>query len=746
MPAIERVVYDKPNIIDKLLKRFGYIKENQSNVSVNSITGNYMFNQSQGISQQTSYSTLVNNYKYWVYTCIDKIATTIAAMPLNLYYYKKGGTKIKGLTIKSYLRKIKNNREREIYLKENNVEKVLVDNHPFLDLLNNPNRIMTRFALWKHIVIRLELAGYCGVYMPPNGLGIPGELWPLPLTSTGILKVVPDPKKVIKGYVYSDGTKTTRFDIDEISYLCYPNPKNPFQGQSALMAQDYPYDIDLYLMRQQYGFLKNKAQLGNVFTTDQKLNKTEVDELKDQMSEQYDGALNAGKAIMTHSGLKLDNRGLSQTTKDMMLEQTEKYAREKLFASFNLSAGKLGMIDDVNRNNLEGLDKAFIQDCIVPKTMMIEEYFEKNTLPKYDDSLTMDFDTPDITERELDIKERESDLKNGYKTINEIRAENGLDKVPWGNEPWFPISMTQPSVSEIEREGEEKVYRKKSFRVGIKLLTPDYWTTERKQKSNDEFKKNTEAYEKLFIPMLDKMFDRQRRETIKRLEKEGKIVAGYINGWSKSKIRRWTKDNNDKIQKININKTEEAAILAEESTPIFKEVLTSSGDKILDTLGIGVAFAVDDPAVEKWLGERLKEYSKDVSKTTYDKIAAILREGFNEGLPLTTIGDNISETFKNFKTYRSNMIARTESISASNRAEVEAIEQQELDKKLNKFWISEVDARDTHAQAAIDYNESNAIPINKDFIVGGDRMKHPGGGVKPEENINCRCNMGYTEK
>jgi hypothetical protein len=40
--------------------------------------------------------------------------------------------------------------------------------------------------------------------------------------------------------------------------------------------------------------------------------------------------------------------------------------------------------------------------------------------------------------RELTAKEQELKLKYGVVTINEVRGEDGLPPVPWGDAPWLP--------------------------------------------------------------------------------------------------------------------------------------------------------------------------------------------------------------------------------------------------------------------------------------------------------------------
>ena len=38
------------------------------------------------------------------------------------------------------------------------------------------------------------------------------------------------------------------------------------------------------------------------------------------------------------------------------------------------------------------------------------------------------------------------DLRYGVRTINEMREEEGLAPVPWGNEPWLPINVAPVSA------------------------------------------------------------------------------------------------------------------------------------------------------------------------------------------------------------------------------------------------------------------------------------------------------------
>ncbi len=66
--------------------------------------------------------------------------------------------------------------------------------------------------------------------------------------------------------------------------------------------------------------------------------------------------------------------------------------------------------------------------------------------------------------------------------------------------------------------------------------------------------------------------------------------------------------------------------------------------------------------------------------------------------------------------------------------------------RIRKGWISRKDARvrPAHKLADKQYKaKKNLINIDDNFTVGGESLPYPTGGTKPENNINCRCVIGF---
>jgi len=430
--------------------------------------------------EDQSYARFVDAYKSWVYTCVDKISKSVAMIPLNLYVFRQSGRKtILGSGFYQTLKSFPDSSKRRIFLKAQGIEEEQITDHPFLDLMNRPNGIMTRFMLWYETMVRLELSGSCCWLLIKDKMGIPREIWPLPLTKTASIQPEVSPDAKIQCWLYMDGNIRTVFNPEDVLFFHYPSPASPFKGMSPLLAQAYPYDLDLFLLQHQRNiFLRGADPLLHLHT-DQVLTQDQLEEMRRYIQDRFAGPNKAGETLITHSGLQASK--LSPSNREMMLNSVERFVRDRLITSFDLSPGKVGLVEDVNRANAEALNETFLNECLRPKIMLIEETIEQFLLPIYDDGLTCNFQMPDYGDREMRLRERESRLSHFLSTINEERVAEGLDPVPWGDAPWIPNNLVQFSSgmssssaqAQQQMQGElllEKIVEASDFDSLIRIL------------------------------------------------------------------------------------------------------------------------------------------------------------------------------------------------------------------------------------------------------------------------------------
>ena len=135
--------------------------------------------------------------------------------------------------------------------------------------------------------------------------------------------------------------------------------------------------------------------------------------------------------------------GISQ--RDMEFIEQMRFSRDKILGIFRVPRTVLGITDDVNRANAEATDLVFAKRCIKPRMQRMVEQLNEFFVPLFpgSENLFLDFDDPVPENTELKLKEHETALRSGYKTINEVRESENLKPVgPEGDVIYMQPGLT----------------------------------------------------------------------------------------------------------------------------------------------------------------------------------------------------------------------------------------------------------------------------------------------------------------
>jgi len=130
---------------------------------------------------------------------------------------------------------------------------------------------------------------------------------------------------------------------------------------------------------------------------------------------------------------------------------------------------------------------------------------------------------------------------------------------------------------------------------------------------------------------------------------------------------------------------------------------------------------------------------KEMSDTTVKEVNHIISAAFEEGQSIQTTAATIQASIKHMTNVRAVMIARTETIRASNIGAMAGADMTGL--KLNKEWISTFDDR-----ARTDHMAADGQKRAKEdtFYVGGEDLQYPADASGSARNtINCRCTLAF---
>lgn len=175
-----------------------------------------------------------------------------------------------------------------------------------------------------------------------------------------------------------------------------------------------------------------------------------------------------------------------------------------------------------------------------------------------------------------------------------------------------------------------------------------------------------------------------------------------------------------------------------EGMPIYAQpVLTALGKAAKPKLKPKTAF---ESRVVRWIEQTSMRKVTQISSTTRQQLRRVVASARADGLGVSATASAIRDSFSTIGKARALSIARTETHSAANAAQLFAAEELRQ-KEMRREWIAAEDerTRDDHADA-----DGQTVALDEPFSVGGEELMYPGDAEgSPEQIINCRCATGF---
>ncbi len=386
------------------------------------------YTRTHGVDYKTSRGTLedyLQTYEVsvWVYICVSRKMSAVAQVPLKVWKRKKGSKRDDWV---------------DLTIKE--------PDHPLVKIIQNPNPWMTEYELKQNIVGHLELGG--NAYLEVVGNNVPEQLYTLLPYK---VKIIPDSKNYIAGYVYEVLASNIKYMPEEIVHLKYFHPRSQYYGLSPIQASELSIMTDLNAAEYNKNFFKNSAIPDGFLTTDQEMNDGAYRRLRKMWQQAHQGVKNAHRIAIGELGLKW--QATSYNAKDMEFINSRKLSREELMSIFGVLPAIAGILESSSYGSLSEQKRSFWENIMVLLTF-IENVLNAKLVPKFkDEDLYIEFDTTTIQaireNRESEARVASAFADRGIKTVNEIRREMfGLEPVEWGN-VWHPPNAGGLAVDQV---------------------------------------------------------------------------------------------------------------------------------------------------------------------------------------------------------------------------------------------------------------------------------------------------------
>lgn len=386
-----------------------------------------------------------------VSACSNRNSQAVASAHPRLYSTRKKGQRFaKYLEARSLTRK----KLKSLSLTHKqllvNAETVEVLSHPMLDILHLANPSYDGHSLLELTEGYLGLLGYSVWQIEKTGLIIDS----LKVLPSEFLSAIVDSQGNITSWVLKQGSISKSFQPEELIIF-----KNVIPG-AATRTNMIP-TVGIYGCGWLEQCLPEAELLRKINTYEQNMmdNNGRPDfainfkggSLEDTRRRQigkmfrniFQGA-RKGEPFIGDQDWSIETLGWSP--KDLSYQQGKK---DLILAICNCAGVPIDLIDSRDSNRATSLTafRSYSILTVEPKLRRYEDVLTKQLAPHFDDSLFLKFDSPVPIDEQSEREERKLDLESGVLSVNEVRAERGLDPI----EPDLrgsPVNVTQRVVTD----------------------------------------------------------------------------------------------------------------------------------------------------------------------------------------------------------------------------------------------------------------------------------------------------------
>lgn len=635
-----------------------------------------------------------------VYACINVRANNLTSLPLKLYSKKVG----------------KDGKRREI------------TSGPARDLLDNINPFWT-FERWLNMTEQsLCVWGESFSFYSKQG-NRPTELW---WARADQVKVHPHPTEYISHFTYDTGNgHPIRFERDETLWLRFANVANQWEGLSPLAAARLAADTSNAAMRSNHNIFRNGLTGAGMISPREGTNLTQeqASAVASDLNRRFRGVDNAHKIGVLRFGV--DIKQLSLSPKDAEFVSMMNLTLEDIARAYNVPIDKIG--GRRTYQNVEDSEKVFWSGCIIPEARFIAAEITEQLLPLFGGDMVAEFDTSGISvlhEAESAKWERwQGQITSGARTVNEYRAENGLNPVPWGDVWWAqstmmpvvdeerPILMQPPALSSGSDQDAEDDDQPDDADPGERRYTRSLAFGSAEHRAlMDKRNAAAEPWEQRIGNECARLHMDLQQSVLARLRQRSRSAEQVaLDPFDRS---RWVK-----AFRVTMR-------------PVFEGVVAESAELAQDELGVAFAFDVQDPDVLRAIERQAQRFAEEVPETTWEN----LRDSLRDGLLNQEDIDQLAKRVENVMRYRirssKETIARTETTRASTTGTLAGWRQSGVVR--GKRWVAALDdrTRPTHIEA-----HGQEVGLDDMFTVGAASGPGPGDLDSVREVANCRCTV-----
>lgn len=551
-----------------------------------------------------------------------------------------------------------------------------VETSPALTLLAKPNPFWTGQELLELTQMHLDLVGEAFWVLNTTRAGLPGEIWPVPPQR---IRILTDPKNYIAGYEYRYGAQTVRFLPDQIVHFRYPSPLDMYRGLGPVQSLAIDLDSELFASKWNRNLFLNSARPDAVIETTEPLSEEQYKEFQRLWQAEFQGVDKAHRIGLLRKGMIYKRIALSQ--EEMSFVEQRKLNRDIILGAFGMPLHILGIAETTNRATAESAEYVYARWVLRPRLQRLMRKINAGLVAKFGQDSSIRFVDPTPENRDAARLDAQIGVTSGYMTVNEARASMGLEVISIGDVLLWGLA-TSPTPAELAKSSERNARPVVStlFSSPSMKRLPSFTKTfsdEQREQIGDLFLRRLSPREQQWKSAMIAFYKEQEQAIVEALEtllKERQIGAELY----------------DEIKWLNqLRRLGKRLLIA---------ILQEAGDDAVSDYKLGISFNLSNPHCQKWIGNRIKEFSTNVSDTQKKAIAEQLQQAEIAGESIPQMIERIKQHYGG-KEYMAERVARTEVVYGSNQGALEAFGQAGVERWQ---WLITEDERTCETCIALD--------------------------------------------
>lgn len=626
--------------------------------------------------------------------------------------------------------------------------------HPLRLLLDRPNRVLTRRQLLKLTSYWLTQTGKAYWLIVTQGAGRPIELWPM---SPRNIEEVSGTAEPVEAFVFHGQAGETRYAPSEVIWFFDPDPADPFSGVGIVGPQATEFDTERFAAGTMRTHYQRDAVPKTVLTAQPDAQAPNQEQLR-AFSIQWQNRYNqrngemVGVPAFLPSGFDVRELGDSNTVESAV--RILEWQRDQLLMANGVPRSILGDVVDANRAAADTNRLVFDRHRIQPQVGLIADALTLQLAePSYGAGIRVTFEDFIDEDDDLRLREERQDLETKVRSINQVRADRGIDSVDWGDlpvgtfgdQPYDPEmglgddrveesdatalapqgNQPPPSAENVEQapqagEGAtgNGARAARTRRIRSRFTAEAQWSRLIQAET---------AYVPKAVRAMRAVFAAQRTRVLEELRAVDSVEGETARAYSRA----------DWIDRI-FEFPEFGALFDQQLTPVTLEAYLRAGENVLAGLEVRPVLDFDQLASDQIKAQGADLVSK-VNATTKRRIRDQLAKGIEAGDSEEMLEKRIRRVFREASSSRARTIARTEIAHAITSGQLAGYEQSGV--VTLKRWNTALDGkvRDSHEI------DGQTVRVHEPFTLGdGEQASGPGvapdgGRLSARNSINCRC-------